>query len=199
VVERLSGQSLGRFLDERIFRPLGMPDTGFNVPASKARRYAKALPTDPNTGQPQQMADYSKPIRFECGGGCAVSTVADYLRFAQMLANKGTLDGRRILGRKTVEYMTTDQLGPDIRNNVGLADPPRVNYGFGLGVAVRKDTGGTVMNGSPGEFAWPGASGTNFWVDPKEELVVVMMAQTPGSIRWHYRQVISALVLQALQ
>jgi CubicO group peptidase (beta-lactamase class C family) len=175
-----------------------MVDTGFFVPAEKLRRYAKPLPLNPDTGKPQRIADRTKPLKFECGGGCAVSTAADYVRFAQMLLNRGKLDDVRILGTKTVEYMTSDHLGPGIANYITRTDPTREGYGFGLTVAVRRTTGGPGIMGSPGDFTWGGANGTNFWVDPKEQLVVVFMAHTPGPLRLHYRKVINALVLQSI-
>jgi CubicO group peptidase (beta-lactamase class C family) len=198
VVEQLSEQSLGQYLQEHVFKPLGMVDTGFNVPADKAQRYAKALPNDPNTGRPQSLMALTQPLKFECGGGCAVSTASDYLRFALMLMNKGTRGDTRILGRKTVEYMLSNQLGPEVKNLIGNADPTRADYGFGLGLAVRTTPGVARMMGSVGDFNWPGASGTNWWADPREELAVVWMAQSPGSIRWKYRQMVNALVYQAL-
>ena len=198
VVESITNQTLGKYLQESLFKPLGMSDTGFMVPADKVNRYAKALPNDPDTGKPQSVMDSTKPTKFECGGGCAVSTAGDYLRFAQMLLNQGKLDGERILGRKTVEFMTADQLGPGVKNLIGNADPTRADYGFGLGLAVRRTEGVVRVMGSVGDFSWPGAYGTNWWADPKEELAVVFMAHSPGPIRWHYRQLINALVLQAL-
>jgi CubicO group peptidase (beta-lactamase class C family) len=124
----------------------------------------------------------------------------DYLRFAQMLLNRGALDGTRVLGRKTVEYMTADHLGPEVDAS-RLHDFPVEHidgYGFGLGVAVRRVPGVAGIMGSPGDYRWSGAQGTLFWVDPKEELAVVYMAQTPGAIRAHYRQVIATLVQQAI-
>jgi CubicO group peptidase (beta-lactamase class C family) len=120
------------------------------------------------------------------------------MRFALMLLNGGELDETRVLGRKTVQYMTSDQLGPNIKNLIGKTDPTRADYGFGLGLAVRTTPGVARMMGSVGDFSWPGASGTNWWVDPQEELAVVFMAHSPGPIRWHYRQAINALVYQAL-
>jgi CubicO group peptidase (beta-lactamase class C family) len=121
------------------------------------------------------------------------------MRFALMLASKGTYDGNRILGRKTVEYMLSNHLAPDVKSMIGITgDPTRADYGFGLGLAVRTTPGITRMMGSIGDFSWPGASGTNWWVDPREELVVVFMAHTPGPMRWKYRQMINALVYQAL-
>ena len=199
IVEQLSEQSLGRYLQENVFKPLGMADTHFLVPQDKVARYAKALPVDPDTGKPQSLRSFTQPTKFECGGGCTVSTAGDYLRFALMLANKGTLADQRVLGRKTVEYMTANHLGPNVVNMIAATgDPSRADYGFGLGVAVRTTPGISPTMTSVGTFAWPGASGTNWWVDPREELTVVWMAHSPGSIRWRMRQVINALVYQAL-
>ena len=197
VVERVSGQSLGRYLRERLFTPLGMTDTGFIVPADKLKRYAKALPNDPETGKPQTVLDSTRPLKFECGGGCAVSTAADYIRFAQMLQNRGSLGKVRILAPRTVEYMTADHMGPEIQNNVARTASTLEGFGFGLTVAVRRQTGIAGIMGAPGDFTWGGAYGTNFWVDPKDELAVVFMAHAPGEIRTHYRQLISAFVLQS--
>ncbi len=199
LIERVSKETLGAYLNERLWQLLGMVDTSFLIPPEKAARYAKALPNDPDTGKPQAVEpNATRATKFECGGGCAVSTASDYLRFALMLMEKGQLGNQRILGRKTVEYMLSDQLGHEVKNLIGNADPTRADYGFGLGVAVRKTPGVVRLMGSVGDFSWPGASGTNWWVDPKEELVVVFMAHSPGPIRWHYRQVINALVYEAI-
>jgi CubicO group peptidase (beta-lactamase class C family) len=176
-----------------------MTDTGFSVSVEKAARYAKPLPADPDTGRPQARSpELTQPLKFECGGGCAASTASDYLRFAMMLMNGGRSGEARLLGPRTVAYMLSDQLGPNIKNLVGNADPTRADYGFGLGLAVRTTPGVIRMMGSVGQFSWPGASGTNWWADPREDLVVVFMAQTPGTIRWHYRQVIDAMVNRAI-
>ena len=198
VVERVSGQSLGQYLQQRLFNPLGMVDTGFIVPADKLKRYAKALPNDPETGKPQTVLDSTKPLKFECGGGCAVSTAADYIRFAQMLQNRGSLGKARILAPRTVEYMTADHLGPEIQNNVARTASTLEGFGFGLTVAVRRQTGVAAIMGAAGDFTWGGAYGTNFWVDPQDELAVVFMAHAPGEIRTHYRQLINAFVLQSI-
>jgi CubicO group peptidase (beta-lactamase class C family) len=199
IVEQLTEQSLGRYLQDNVWKPLGMTDTHFVIPADKVARYAKSLPTDPVTGKPQSLRSLTEPTKFECGGGCTASTASDYLRFALMLANKGTYANQRVLGRKTVEYMTANHLAPDVVNMIGrTGDPTRADYGFGLGVAVRTTPGISRTMTSVGEFSWPGASGTNWWVDPREELTVVWMAHSPGAIRWHFRQVVNALVYQAL-
>jgi len=166
-IEAVSGQKLGAFLEERIFKPLAMNDSGFVVPSHEVHRFAKGLPCDPLTGKPQRMRDSTKPHKFECGGGCGVSTAADYLRFALMLLNGGTLDGARILGRKTVEYMTSDHLVPAV-DTTRLHEWPNINgYGFGLGVAVRRSAGAGGAVSSKGEYHWAGSTGTYFW--PSDE------------------------------
>jgi len=199
VVAAVSHHGLDEALGETLFQPLGMVDTGFSVPPAKADRYARALPDDPTTGRPQSLGiDALKPARFPCGGGCAVSTAGDYLRFAEMLRNGGTYGGRRILSPAMARYMLSNQLGPNVRNLIGHADPTRADYGFGLGLAVRTTPGIVRLLGSVGDFSWPGATGTNWWVDPARGLSVVFMAHTPGPLRWHYRYLINTLVYQAL-
>jgi CubicO group peptidase (beta-lactamase class C family) len=198
-IEKITGQSLGQYLQANLFSPLGMTDTGFFISADKAARYAKPLPADPDSGKPQARSpELTQALKFECGGGCAASTASDYLRFATMLMNGGRFGEARLLGPRTVSYMLSDQLGPGIKNLVGNADPTRADYGFGLGLAVRTTPGIVKMMGSVGQFSWPGASGTDWWVDPREELVVVYLSAAPGPIRWHYRQKINALVYQAM-
>lgn len=199
IVEQISKQSLGQYLQANLFKPLGMTDTGFSISPDHAARYAKPLPVDPDTGKPQARSpELTQPVKFECGGGCAASTASDYLRFAMMLMDHGRFGEAQLLGRKTVDYMLSDQLGPNIKNLVGNADPTRADYGFGLGLAVRTTPGVVKMMGSVGQFSWPGASGTDWWVDPKEELAVVYLSAAPGPIRWHYRQKINAMVYQAI-
>ena len=199
VVEKISGQSLGQYLQTNLWAPLGMNDTGFYIPPEKAARYAKPLPDDPVSGKPQSVSPVlTQKLDIECGGGCAASTATDYLRFALMLMHGGQSGEARILGRKTVEYMLSDQLGPKVTNLVGNADPTRADFGFGLGLAIKATPGITRMMGSAGSFSWPGASGTDWWADPKEDLAVVYLSAAPGPIRWYYRQKINALVYQAI-
>jgi CubicO group peptidase (beta-lactamase class C family) len=198
IIEAVSGQTLGTFLSERIWQPLGMVDTSFTVPDAKKARYALAFPQDPMTGKEQSVVHASgKPLKFECGGGCAVSSTMDYLRFAQMLVNGGELDGKRIIARKTLEMMTSDQLAPDVRART-TSPVLQEGYGFGLGFAVRTQTGIANTNGSTGDYNWGGAFGTYFWVDPKEQMVAVLMAAAPGEIRTHNRNLLRNLVLQAI-
>ena len=196
VVEALSGQSLGAFLKQRLFGPLGMTDTTFQVPPEKVARLARPLPRDPDTGAPQAVPDRAQALRFECGGGGLASTALDYLRFAQMLLGGGVLGDTRILGRKTVEAMRTDRLTPEIENHIADLDPNSTGYGFGLTVAVRSQA--STLMGSLGEFYWNGAYGTLWWADPTEDLAVVFMAQVPGEQRRRFRPMINALVYQAL-
>jgi CubicO group peptidase (beta-lactamase class C family) len=198
-LEKISGQTLGQYLKANLFMPLGMNDTGFSISPDQAARYAKPLPADPDTGKPQARSpELTQPLKFECGGGCAASTASDYLQFAMMLMNEGRNGEARLLGPRTITYMLSDQLGPHIKNLIGNADPTRADYGFGLGLAVRTTPGVVKMMGSIGQFSWPGASGTDWWADPKQELAVVYMSAAPGPVRWHYRQKINALVYQAI-
>jgi CubicO group peptidase (beta-lactamase class C family) len=199
-VEAVTGKRLGEFLQARLFDPLGMTDTGFVVPASKVARIARPLPLDPDTGRPPAFREPVKPWQYDCGGGCASGTATDYMRFALMLLNDGTFQGTRILSRKTVEYMTADHLAPsvDVSRLHAFAVEHIDGFGFGLGVAVRRQTGIAGVPGTPGEFLWSGAQGTMFWVDPEEELAVVFLANTPGPIRRHYRELVKTMVVQAI-
>ena len=195
VVEVVSGQTLDRFLDERILKPLKMHDTGFWVPSEKAARIAEPFKEDPDTKQPIRLLDITKPPKYLSGGGGMVSTAADYVRFAQMLLNGGELDGVRILSRKSIEYMTADHTPEAMRK--GPAYLPGPGYGFGLGFAVRTDNGVAATPGSAGDYNWGGLGGTYFWVDPKEKLIAIWMMQAPGQ-RTHYRQIFRSLVYPAL-
>jgi CubicO group peptidase (beta-lactamase class C family) len=198
VVEAITGKSLGAFLEERIWKPLGMIDTSFAIPEAKKSRYALAFPNDPVTKNPQSVMHASgETLKFECGGACSVSTAMDYLRFAQMLLNGGTLDGKRLLSRKTVELMAADHLAPDVRaRTIHPALAP--GYGFGLGFTVRTHTGVAVTNGTIGEYSWGGVFGTYFLIDPKEQLAIVYMAAAPGAVFVHNRSLVKNLVVQSI-
>lgn len=199
-VEAVTKKRLGEFMRERLFEPLGMVDTGFVVPAAKQARIARPLPVDPDTGRATAFRLPVTQWQYDCGGGCASGTALDYVRFAQMLLNKGTFEGNRLLSRKTVEYMTSNQLGPnvDVSRLHEFPVEHMDGFGFGLGVAVRTQPGVAGVPGTPGEFMWSGAQGTMFWVDPKEEMVVVFLANTPGPARRHYRELVKTLVEQAI-
>ena len=174
IVEVVSGQTLGEFLDARILKPLGMTETAFYVPEDKSGRLAGAFAKDPDSGVDVSLLNVTRKPRFESGGGGLVSTAMDYARFLQMLANGGQLNGMRLLGRKTIELMTNDHLG-DMPRPVDMIGP---GFGFGLGFAVRTHAGMGTMPGSVGQYYWGGAAGTTFWVDPAERLFAVMMIQS---------------------
>jgi CubicO group peptidase (beta-lactamase class C family) len=195
VVEVVSGQTLDVFLAERIFEPLKMVDTAFQVPPEKQNRIAQPMP-DVYTGKmPELIIDFGKPQTFFAGGHGLVSTAGDYLRFAQMLANGGELEGARILGPRTVEYMTSNHVNAQI--DKGPTFLPGPGYGFGLGFATRIDRGQSEWPGSPGDFYWAGYAGTYFWVDPEEELVPVLMTQEPVR-RQYFRIQLRNLVYQSI-
>jgi CubicO group peptidase (beta-lactamase class C family) len=195
VVEIVCGQRFSAFLHERIFGPLGMRDTDFFVPADKRDRMAEPFDRDPDTGKPVQLVDMETPPRFESGGAGLFSTMDDYARFTQMLHLGGTFAGTRFVGRKTIEYMTADHLGPDVPIiNTNLLPP---GHGFGLGFAVRRELGRAPTVGTPGEFFWGGLAGTVFWIAPREELVAIMLIQGPGQ-RDYYRYLFRNLVYAAI-
>jgi CubicO group peptidase (beta-lactamase class C family) len=172
VIEVAAGQSLDQFLDNRLFKPLGMVDTGFWVPPEKLARLV-----DPPAGDAQNLfpdRDVTTPTTLFSGGGGLVSTAADYLRFCQMLLNGGELDGVRILSPTTIRRMTTNSLPPDIRftdSNMG----PGSGAAFGLGFGIRSDAAWSWVPGSVGSFTWSGVWGTHFWVDPAEQMIAIQL------------------------
>ena len=194
VVEVASGQPLDRFLSERIFVPLGMRDTAFDVPRAKHARIAEPIP-DKYTGNTPQLIDVREKASFFAGGHGLTSTAGDYLRFVQMLLNGGVLDDTRLLGPRIVQYMSSNHLNDGIsRGNSYIPGP---GYGFGLGFATRLEYGQSEWPGSTGEFYWAGYAGTYFWIDPQENLVAVLMSQEPVR-RQHYRVLLRDLVYQAI-
>ena len=183
IIEKVTGQSLGAFMQARIFAPLGMVDTGFGVPAAKRARLAQVYQregTGPLTsmGQPNPLPGRADRIPypdpddrlFHSGGGGLFSTADDYARFAQMLLDGGVLDGVRILGRKTVATMTSNQ-------TARLPKGTPSHQGFGFGVSVRLDQGGGTAAGSVGEFGWSGAATTLVSIDPQERIVSILLTQ----------------------
>jgi len=172
VIEVVSGQPLDQFLASRLFKPLGMIDTGFYVPEAKLSRLVDP-PADNWIGPPDSvLGDVTKPTKLFSGGGGLVSTAADYLRFCQMLLNGGEFDGVRIHSPATIRRMTTNALPSDIRF-AGYASGgvgPKAGSTWGLGLAVRSDAAWSLVPGSVSSFNWMGASGTYFWVDPAEQL-----------------------------
>lgn len=199
VVEAVTAKPLAEALSERLWKPLGMSDTSFLVTPGNVARYARPFATDPLTGVKSPVRDATMPMKWDSGGGGAVSTASDYLKFTEMLLRGGTLQGKRVLGRKTVEHMTSDHLPAHLGGRIAdTMDPSCAGYGFGLGFAVRRQAGIAAMAGSAGDYYWSGVYGTYFWVDPKEDMTVVMLAATPGAMRLRYRPMIRALVYQAL-
>ncbi|WP_407150357.1 serine hydrolase domain-containing protein [Bradyrhizobium sp. ORS 86] len=198
VVERVSGQRLGDYLAANVWGPLGMKDATFHPSETQRARLAHPFANDPLTGKPQAIKLLDAQTRFDCGGACSFATVGDYLRFGQMLLNGGELDGKRILSPKTVHHMTSNHLGPEIKNNVANVEPHRGGFGFGLGVAVRTSEGLSSVPGSPGEFTWNGAYGTQFFCDPQERLVVVVGTAAPGELRKYYRENVQDIVYGAM-
>ena len=182
VIEVLSGMTLGEYLRANIFEPLGMADTGFYVPAEKQGRVATLYHINDGMKPADRKYPAQKPS-FESGGGGLFSTVKDYSRFAQMLLNGGTLDGERILGRKTIELISTDHLTPQQQATHNWNT--QRGYGYGLGVRVMTNPEIADINGSTGEWGWDGAFGNWFCVDPKERLTCVYLTTNlPGE---HYR------------
>jgi CubicO group peptidase (beta-lactamase class C family) len=179
VVEIVSGKSLYQFEKERILDPLGMKDTGFYV-TDKAKQalVAEPFPSDRKIGNDAEMNNPRLPQKWESGGGGMVSTITDYARFTQMLLNGGSLDGKRYLSPKTVAFMGANHIGPAANIVPGPYYLPGPGFGFGLGFAVRTEVGVSPIEGSVGEMSWSGAGGTAFWIDPKEDMFAVFMAQT---------------------
>ena len=196
VVEVVSGKSLYAFMKERILDPLGMKDTTFYVPEpARQARLAEPLAGDRSIGEGIDMADPRVVRTSEPGGQGMMSTANDYARFLQMLLNGGVLDGKRILGPKTVQYMSADHLGTSAVP--GPLYLPGAGYGFGLGFAVRKAAGEAPYNAGAGEYNWGGAGGTAFWVDPGNRLQVVLMMQSPKQ-RTLYRPILRNMVYAAI-
>ena len=195
IIEVASGNTLSAFLTERILAPLQMAETAFHTAEENAGRLAEPFPTDPWNGEKVQLFNMLEKPVMESGGGGLVSTTMDYARFCQMLLSGGTLDGVRIIGRKTLQLMASDHLGPTVKVNSPLMP---AGHGFGLGFAVRTDQGLAPFPGSVGQFFWSGIAGTFFWIDPKEELFAVFMSQGPGQ-REYFRTLVRGLVYAAVE
>jgi CubicO group peptidase (beta-lactamase class C family) len=195
LIEIIDDKTLGAFLDERIFAPLQMMETAFHTSEANAHRLAEPFAADPWTGDKVQFFNMlDKPV-MESGGGGLVSTTMDYARFCQMLLNGGTLDGKRIIGRKTLELMASNHLGAGVKLQGTLTQP---GHSFGLGFGVRTQAGIAPFMGSVGQFFWSGMGGTFFWIDPKEDLFALFMSQGPGQ-RVYTRTLIRNLVYAALE
>ncbi|GLS18793.1 serine hydrolase [Labrys miyagiensis] len=217
LIEVIAGKPLGEVLRERLFEPLDMPDTGYGVVEGKRDRLA-AMYGRPDILLPgvtapdcfsawaqgaNEKVDVSasypvdKAEVFQRGGHGLFGTISDYFRFAQMLCNGGTLDGHRIIGRKTLELMHTNRI-PEALLPLEIGGLPLMGYGFGLGSRVALDIAATNAPGSVGEFGWSGAAKTHYWVDPKEEIVALFMTQSMLSFD-PLEMEMRALVYQALE
>lgn len=205
LVEVLSGMTLDRYFSERLFTPLGMRDTAFFVPPTSASRLAANYEYHKGKFRLLESPTNSRYLHlptFLSGGGGLVSTVGDYFQFTQMLRNKGELNGERILGRKTVEFMTRNHLP----NNCDLStmgqavfsEMPFDGIGFGLGFSVVLDPVKAHILGSPGEYAWGGAASTAFWIDPVEDLSVIFLTQLMPSSSYPIRRALRVLTYQAI-
>lgn len=206
VVQRVSGMSLPEFFEQRIFKPLGMNDTGFTVPSEKLDRLVDCYTLVPGKGRVMfdraEESMWSKPFTLVSGGGGLVSTALDYNRFCQMCLNGGTLDGVRILGRKTIELMTQNHLpnGADLSamSKSLFSETQNAGTGFGLGFAVTIDTARSMMPGSVGEYYWGGMFSTAFFIDPVERLTMVFMTQLSPSMIYPIRRELKTMIYSAL-
>jgi CubicO group peptidase (beta-lactamase class C family) len=192
VVEIVSGMNLDQFFKQRIFTPLSMNNTFFNIPADRLSDVATVYRRTEQGLEKQNPAPSRPPgVDFFSGAGGLTGSAEDYLQFCQMLLNGGQLNGVRLLSRKSIELMTDNAIGNlDLANysEQGLTLEQNLRgYGFGLGVRVRKSTGASGWLGSPGDYGWAGANGTYFWVDPKEQLIgIVLMATRVGILRTEF-------------
>jgi len=206
LVQVFSGMSLEDYFVEHLFKPLGMQDTYFTVPADKIARFAACYQYQPGDSfslqdDPEQSA-FTRKHGFLSGGGGLVSTVDDYYRFAQALAYGGELQGARIIGRKTLEFMRLNHLpgNQDLPAvSVGaFSETPYEGSGFGLGFSVKTDVAKSHTNGSVGEYGWGGMASTNFFIDPVEDLLMIFMTQLIPSSSYQIRQELRAIVNGAI-
>lgn len=198
LLERVTGQPLGDYLQTHILGPLGMVDTAFVVPPDKHHRIAEPFANDPDGGQQMPLMDLRRTTPMQAGGAGLGSTAADYARFLQCMLGGGTLDGARILSPASVRLMTADHLGDIPVNRSGRAAellPP--GHGFGLGFAVRLQEGLGSQLGSKGMYYWSGISGTVFFVDPAKDFFAILLTQAPNQRSW-YRPLFRNLVYAAL-
>jgi CubicO group peptidase (beta-lactamase class C family) len=208
LVELLSGQRFDDYLRTQIFEPLGMTDTSFTVPADKIARFAANYAREPGSTDTTLKDDpgdspYTRPRTLLSGGGGLVSTAADYLRFCEMLRRGGELDGKRILGPRTIAYMTTNHLpgGGDLAGLATTGTFSETRYegvGFGLGFYVVIDPVRAQIPTSPGEYGWGGLASTAFWVNPAEDLVVIFLTQLVPSTTFDFRGQLKAIIHGAI-
>ena len=204
LVEAVSGQRLDRFFAERILEPLGMHDTAFQVPPEKRERLARLYGPSRTGGltllEPPEVSPYFDSVTTFSGGGGLISTLGDYYRFTEMLRRRGELDGVRLLGRKTVQYMTRNHLPGDLAamGQETFNETTYAGVGFGLGFAVVQDPARALVLTSEGEYHWGGAASTAFWIDPAEGLSVILLTQLLPSSTYPLRRELRALVYSSL-
>ena len=206
VVQRVSGMPLGDFFEQRIFKPLGMNDTGFTVPADKLDRLVDCYTLIPGKGRVMfdraSESMWSVPFKLVSGGGGLISTALDYNKFCQMCLNGGTLGDARILGRKTIELMTQNHLpgGADLSamSKSLFSETQNAGTGFGLGFAVTIDTARSMMPGSVGEYYWGGMFSTAFFIDPVERVSMVFMTQLSPSMIYPIRRELKTMIYSAM-
>ena len=206
LVELIADTPFDEFLEEQIFAPLGMTDTGFVVPEDKVHRFAANYDRTSDNGMrlidSPESSPYLQDRGLHSGGGGLVSTIHDYYKFASMLLNQGDHAGTRILGRKTVELMTSNHLpnNGDLTSmgQAVFSETPYDGIGFGLGFSVMLDPATAQILGSPGEFAWGGAASTYFFVDPKEDMLVIFMTQLMPSSSYPIRREMRVLAYQSI-
>lgn len=197
VIEVVSGQTLQAFLRERIFEPLGMADTAFHVQEQHHELIAEPFARDPDGGVQMRVIDVRSDAALASGGGGLTSTAMDYARFLQFMLNRGELAGVRLLGPRTVDFMTTDHLGDIGVFSAGSRSLLPAGHGFGLGFAVRKHLGVAPVPGSVGTYFWGGLAGTTFFVDPALDLFGILMLQAPNQ-REYYRMLFRDMVYAAI-
>ena len=202
LVEKLSGQKLDEYFQEHIFEPLGMIDTGFNCPEEKKSRLASLYEHNP-LGKPNLMEVPSLDVKMLSGGGGLFSTLSDYYKFASMLLNKGELNGVRVIGRKTLEYMKMNHLpdGKDLTemSESAFSETPYAGVGFGLGFSVMTDPAKSQTLSDVGEFGWGGMASTVFFINPKEDMLVIFLTQLVPSSTYQVRRELRSLVYSALK
>jgi CubicO group peptidase (beta-lactamase class C family) len=206
LVQVVSGQKFEDFLADRLFKPLGMVDTGFHVRDGQGHRLASCYQPSRAGGIDVQddaaTSSFLKPAEFISGGGGLVSTAGDYLKFAQMLLNGGTANGHRYISRKTLDLMTANHLP----GNGSIASMSKSLFseaaydgiGFGLGFATTMQSSRTLMPGSDGDYFWGGAASTFFWIDPEEDLIGLFMTQLMPSSTYPVRREVRTMVYAAL-
>jgi CubicO group peptidase (beta-lactamase class C family) len=206
IVEIISGVEFDTFIAERIAKPLKLADTGFWVEGVERQARIAEPQINPATGQRPPVPDVTRKPKWLSGGGGLVSTAHDYARLCLMFSNGGTLDGVRLVSRKTVEHMTSNHIPPGyksaypVQSQIGWPSPSlETGQGFGSGFAINCEPGLSPLPGSKGDYYWSGIFGTYFWIDPKEQLIAILMDQSPPmTLVFPYQYLMRYYVYQAI-